>query len=257
MQDIGGLRAIVSNLSKARSLERNYLDSNFKHLFVGTKDYIANPKTSGYRSIHLVYRYSNPRTPGYDGILLELQIRSHLQHAWATAVETMGTFLDHSLKSSEGPDDWLRFFADAGAAFARLEKTPSVPGYESRGEAEIYEKVVQTANDLNVHVRLQAFTIAAEKISGVKRKGTYHVVVLNTTEKTVRINTYSQAELERANAQYFREEQLITEGAPLQAVLVSAGPIKNLRRAYPNYFLDTRAFASQLKRIERIVGQFT
>ena len=57
--------------------------------------------------MHLVYKYINPICPDYDGLFVELQIRTRLQHTWATAVETMGTYLEFSLKSSEGPEDWL------------------------------------------------------------------------------------------------------------------------------------------------------
>ncbi len=44
-------------------------------------------------------------------LLIELQLRTRLQHEWATAVETMGTFLQSSLKSSQGPEEWLDFFS--------------------------------------------------------------------------------------------------------------------------------------------------
>jgi ppGpp synthetase/RelA/SpoT-type nucleotidyltranferase len=104
MQDIGGLRAVVSSLKKARDLEQNYRNSSFKHELVGQRDYIARPSPSGYRSVHLIYRYRNDRAPDYNGLLIELQIGTRLQHAWATAVETMGTFLSYALKSSEGPN---------------------------------------------------------------------------------------------------------------------------------------------------------
>ena len=110
MQDIGGLRAVVNTLKQVRLLEDDYLNSNFKHTPMKTTDYINNPKSSGYRSVHLIYKYRNKSKPAYDGLLIELQIRTKLQHAWATAVETMGTFLKQALKSSEGEREWLEFF---------------------------------------------------------------------------------------------------------------------------------------------------
>ncbi len=109
MQDIGGLRAVVSTLPQLNKLYENYKDTRFTHKLVSEYDYVAKPKISGYRSIHLVYKYALPRPSAYDGLQVELQLRTRLQHAWATAVETVGTFLEHSLKSSEGPDEWLNF----------------------------------------------------------------------------------------------------------------------------------------------------
>jgi hypothetical protein len=57
MQDIGGLRAVVPALSHVKRLVSSYQSSRFLHELVSTRDYIASPKTSGYRSVHLVYRY--------------------------------------------------------------------------------------------------------------------------------------------------------------------------------------------------------
>jgi len=249
MQDIGGLRAVVSSLRKARDLEQNYRNSSFKHELVGQRDYIARPSPSGYRSIHLIYRYGNDRAPDYNGLLIELQIRTRLQHAWATAVETMGTFLRYALKSSEGPKKWLDFFALTGSAFAHLENCPAVPGYDRLSAKETFQAVETTAAELDVRHRLQAFTIAANAISGGRKLGSYHLVVLDPSTKTVTIQSFGRDRLEEANLEYTKTERRIADGDAIQAVLVSAGPVENLRRAYPNYFLDTREFVNQLTRM--------
>lgn len=257
MQDIGGLRAVVSNLTKVRKLEKDYLNSRFNHDHVASYDYIEHPKPSGYRGIHLVYRYKNHRVPEYNGLLIELQIRTELQHAWATAVETMGTFLNHALKSSEGPDVWLKFFSLTGSAFAHLEKTQTVPGYENLSLEDTFGKVLSQVEKLQIKDRLQAFSIAAKRIHIDRKPGSYHLVILNPNEKTVEVRTYSAVNLSKAGKDYTDIESRIAEGAPLQAVLVSAGSIENLQRAYPNYFLDTHKFIQQLQRIERMYKSLT
>ena len=257
MQDIGGLRAVVSNLNKVRILENNYLTSRFNHDLVASYDYINNPKASGYRGIHLVYRYKNYRVPEYNGLLIELQIRTELQHAWATAVETMGTFLNHALKSSEGPNVWLDFFSLIGSAFAHLEKTQPVPGYEELSLQETFSAVLSKVKQLQVKDRLQAFSVAAKRIHIDRKPGSYHLVILNPEEKTVEVRTYSAGNLSIAGQHYTEIESRIAEGAPLQAVLVAAGNIENLRRAYPNYFLDTNKFIKQIQRIERLNKSLT
>jgi hypothetical protein len=113
MQDIGGVRAVLKTIKDVRDLEREYRNkSHFKHELVNEKDYIESPKNTGYRGIHLIYKYKNNRKKAkeYNGLLLELQIRTRLQHAWATAVETMGTFLGQPLKSMDGDKKWFDFF---------------------------------------------------------------------------------------------------------------------------------------------------
>ena len=133
MQDIGGLRAIVRGMQQVRMLEKKYREGRLDHKLVNSKDYISNPKADGYRCVHLVFRYYNDRAPQYNGLHVELQIRTKLQHAWATAVETMGTFLGQALKSGMGDDVWRRFFSVVSAGFAKIEETAPVPGYESLG----------------------------------------------------------------------------------------------------------------------------
>lgn len=251
MNDIGGLRAVLGSAKKVRDLEADYRASIFQHELVGQKDYINTPKESGYRSIHLIYKYNNARAEArpYKGLFVELQFRSQRQHAWATAVETMGAFLNRALKSSEGPTEWLEFFSLAGCAFAHLEKTAPVPGYEHLSEEEVYRKVSSTAAELGVIDRLRAFAIATDHIAVNRQPGSYRLVVLNLDEKTVDISTFPLHQLNEANVAYTKMEEKIQEGAPLQAVLVSTGSISNLRRAYPNYFLDTDAFIDVLKKI--------
>lgn len=255
MQDIGGLRAVVSSLKKVLQLEDNYRNSRFKHDLHTSRDYINKPKKSGYRSIHLVYRYENPIVPKYNGLYIELQIRSRLQHAWATAVETMGTYLDHALKSSEGPEKWLDFFSLVGSAFAHMEGTSPVPGYEELPKEETYQKVIKKMEELDVRDKLMAFSVATKHVSTDSKKGSYHLIVLNSIEKKVSIFTYAKDQLEKANKDYVKLERKASEEKPFQAVLVSAGSIKSLRQAYPNYFLDTREFVKQLNRIKRTVNE--
>jgi len=251
MQDIGGLRAVVNTLGHVREVRSNYRKSRFLHDLVAERDYIDSPKHSGYRGIHLVYRYKSDIAAQYNGLLLELQLRTKLQHTWATAVETMGTFLNHALKSSEGPEEWLDFFSLTGSAFALKEKTTPVPRYAEMSAKETYAACNAEAERLNVRSRLEAFSVAANSISQHKGGGTYHLIVLDPINMTVQINSYSRDRLEEANKAYTKTEERIVKGESIQAVLVSAGPIDQLRRAYPNYFLDTREFLHQLDRLAK------
>jgi ppGpp synthetase/RelA/SpoT-type nucleotidyltranferase len=101
MQDIGGLRAVVREVDYVYKLRDLLLKGRFLHKLVREDDYIRKPKASGYRSLHLVYRYANKYAPEYTGLQIEIQLRTELQHIWATAVETMGIILKQSLKSDE------------------------------------------------------------------------------------------------------------------------------------------------------------
>ena len=255
MQDIGGLRAVVGTTKQLAVLNESYLSSKLTHKLVSQYDYVRHPKPSGYRSIHLVYRYKGRTPTPYDGLLLELQLRTRVQHSWATAVETAGTFLEHSLKSNEGPEEWLKFFALAGNAFAFLEGTSRVPGFEALGRAETYALTVAESNRLRVRDMLLGYSSAVKEIAPGTRTAAFYLIELNVKqeEKTVSITPFARDQLERANVAYAElEKQASLSGN--QVVLVSAGSIESLRRAYPNYFLDTHEFLRNLARVTPFIN---
>ena len=114
MQDIAGCRAIVSSVEHVYELAKMYQPKYAEHELDAVNDYIRNPKSDGYRSYHLIYRYSNKNNPLYDGLKIEMQFRSVLQHCWATAVEIADIFYREGLKAHRGSPYWRRFFRAHG-----------------------------------------------------------------------------------------------------------------------------------------------
>jgi hypothetical protein len=251
LQDVGGCRAIVGSSSHVHKIRKAYLDSQLRHELKHEKDYIAEPKESGYRGIHLVYRYISDRSEDYNGLQIELQLRSRYQHAWATAVETAGTFLERSLKSSQGPADWLEFFRYVSSAFALAEGQPTVPG-TPKGKGELKRWVAERAKALDVTRKLKAFGAAVQQLTGVEYGDAhYFLLELRPDKNTVAVTPFSAHQLKEANAAYTELEQRIASEsiAGVQAVLVSVDKLESLRKAYPNYFLDTGVFLEYLKQV--------
>ena len=60
----------------------------------------------------------------YNGKRIELQVRTRLQHSWATAVEAVGLFRGEELKNHKGSEEWLRLFKLLSAEFAEAERCP-------------------------------------------------------------------------------------------------------------------------------------
>ena len=92
MQDVGGLRAIVTDIRQLNDLKKKYARLRTKHSLERVHDYISETKESGYRGVHIIYKYHSPEKPQYDGLYVEIQLRTRLQHLWATAVETVDFF---------------------------------------------------------------------------------------------------------------------------------------------------------------------
>ena len=249
MQDIGGLRAVVTSVPRVRSLEKSYRESAFEHVLTNSKNYIDEPKEDGYRGVHLIYRYVNSRAPAYSGLSLELQIRTQRQHAWATAVETMGTFLGQALKAGQGDQPWREFFQKASAALAVVERTAPVPGFESQDRTRVFRDLAASEARLRVLQRLEGFAIATDQITTERGQGAYHLIILDSERRAVSIRPYAVASLQQATLDYGEVERRAQSGESVEAVLVSAGPVAALRKAYPNYFLDTQAFVQEMSRI--------
>jgi hypothetical protein len=253
MQDIGGCRVVLRSPAEVRRLAQDYRSSRIKHHLVGEKDYITTPKESGYRGIHLIYRYHSDRMTTYNGLLIELQIRTLLQHAWATAVETVGIFLEHSLKSSMGPNEWLRFFALSASAFARVERSPLVPGTPTTAR-ELIREIGRLKGELNVEQQLRTFGQALRVTERASRREA-HFFLLALTPGNLTIYSYRKDELSRATTEYLRIEKDNERVSGAQAVLVAAESLKALRRAYPNFYLDTERFLLGLRRATYPVGR--
>ena len=113
-----GVGLSFGSITALKRLHRLYQRTQFKHRLVHFDDYVGCPRESGYRSIHLVYRYRSDKNPAHNDLKIEMQLAApRLQHAWATAVETVGTFKGQFLKSGLGDMEWLRFFALTGSAY--------------------------------------------------------------------------------------------------------------------------------------------
>lgn len=249
MQDIGGCRAVLKNVAQVRELREIYRSSRIKHELHTDDDYIENPKQSGYRGVHLIYRYYSDRSEAYNSLKIEMQLRSQYQHAWATAVETVGTFVQQALKSSIGTDEWLRFFELMGGEIAYREGTAAVPGTPSNRE-ELRRELRRVERELDVSRRLPLYGAALRHVeAGNTRDNSYYYLLeLDPDEPSLFITGYPKSHSELANAAYTEIERAIaSRDSRGDAVLVSADGIAQLRRAYPNYFADTRVFVGLLQ----------
>ncbi len=250
MQDIAGIRAIVSTADQARELLHSYQASSLRHTKKVT-DYIEKPRASGYRGIHIIWRYlsDQPGAQIYNGLNLEMQIRSSLQHTWATTVETMGTLTKQALKSSLGDDDWLRFFSLMGSVLAFKEGATPVPGTPD-DFGEVIVELRKFAASTNAQFRLRTLGTALqqldENVTGVPN-AKYFLLELTPDTDTIKITGFKSNQSQEAQNQYTEVEKRTSGDERSDAVLVSVDSIASLRRAYPNYFLDTGAFADLLE----------
>lgn len=241
MQDIAGCRAVLSSIGQV-ALLRSYYESDIRD------DYITEPASSGYRSVHAVSQYQGKTKTEFDGLLVETQIRTALQHAWATAVETVDTFTGSDLKSGYGDPMWRRLFALISSAFALREKCACVPSTPSDPQL-IRSELRDLERELGLVARLQTWHRTAQVVRDPSfRFKKYLLIEQWPSTGEIRLHTFSPGQFEEATRKYVELEQQVTAENRLQVVMASAESLPALKRAYPNLFVDPSAFLRAYER---------
>jgi ppGpp synthetase/RelA/SpoT-type nucleotidyltranferase len=130
LQHLGGCRVILPTIADVETLV-DRIKHRARHE-IREDNYILNPKNDGYRSHHLMLTYQG-RGPKevFTGRKIELQVRTTLQHSWATAIEAVGLFRREELKNNSGSAEWLRLFKLMSAEFDDAEHCPLPPDIPS------------------------------------------------------------------------------------------------------------------------------
>lgn len=92
IDDIVGCRVIVDSVDEVYKIYNEIIDLK-QSGYIGIKtikDYIKEPESSGYRSLHVIINQLCSYEEESRTYRIELQIRTRLQHYWSTAVEAMG-----------------------------------------------------------------------------------------------------------------------------------------------------------------------
>jgi hypothetical protein len=247
MQDIGGYRAVLKDVKDLKKLRDALSYQRINHKLERITDYVKCPKNTGYRSIHFVYKYSSVRDM-FDGLKIELQIRTKLQHNWATAVETAGIITRTSLKSNQGPDEWLNFFKIVSSLFAIKEKLPIMEEHKDLTMEQLMVKCHDYCQELNILTKLKAIRVSTNKIESDNFPGDYYLLNININKMYVNIQIFNKNQFEYATNEYLKLEKSINENENA-VVLVSATSIKTLKKAYPSYFLDTSEFIQAIEKM--------
>jgi len=249
MQDLGGVRIVFDNSEDLYTYYNEILKSKaFKIL--RTKDYIKEPKETGYRGIHIVYNIY-----GYN---IELQLRTEGQHIWATTVETVGWYLKQDLKSGKGEEEYLKTFKEFSSFFNDKESgsISSNPLIESNlfyiidkaGIYCFYPNVINGDNSCNINLSLWTSSDPTNRINGdsdlyfciTGREYPHEANDINISEArgVYPTNIYGYQNNFSANNFYEGLEKTNHD----KNILVWVSNASKLENAYPCFFLWTAPF---------------
>jgi ppGpp synthetase/RelA/SpoT-type nucleotidyltranferase len=111
MQDVGGVRVLLPSLRHVYALSRRLRKT---WTIIRVRDYIAEPKSSGYRALHLIVQR--------NGFAIEVQLRTIMQDIWANIVEEQGRELAVGFKFGAGAADIHAAFVVASETLARFDR---------------------------------------------------------------------------------------------------------------------------------------
>lgn len=277
MQDIGGCRVIVSNqkvLKKILFELKRMPEFKIKGGKAKINDYIQSPKSDGYRSIHIVGKF-----PDVDGKMrfIEIQLRTPIQHHWATAVEIVDLFTKQSLKTNQGSRDWKSLFKEVSTQFEIMERIKNFDtlmiekrytGYVRElhrhyGDKQLYDatsveyktlkKCYNSINSLNVIQLMEGFAQSIQWVDEdmiVSDEDGYVLITIDFETKKMTAIVFSQGDANKAELAYIEEEKKASKNKKLVA-MVATPNIGDLKIAYPNYFADSSEFIKYLLIVDK------
>lgn len=115
LDDIAGVRVVCPFLSDVYHVARMLTGQDDVEL-VRSKDYVANPKDNGYRSLHLIVRIPVFLSDRVEKVKVEVQLRTIAMDFWAT--------LEHKLfykYTDQLPEDFAGELASTAVVAAQLD----------------------------------------------------------------------------------------------------------------------------------------
>lgn len=234
MHDIAGCRVICNNLEELRLIRSEFNERRVFHKRISDEkfNYLSNPKSSGYRGIHDVFSHESKMAEmsPWNGLKVEIQYRTQVQHAWATGVEVCDRIFKDRLKFGQGEAQHAYLFELWSEVLARhLEGMNSC--HCELSDRELVESVMS----LDAHARvLDAFG----KLSSFKGKIKSGRNLLLSIGEDQKPRVESFASFPKALAAAESVERLGSSGA--FAVAVRGRNTNELRSAFRNYFNDTK-----------------
>jgi GTP pyrophosphokinase len=251
MHDIAGCRVIFPDIDKLNEFRAEFHKARFAHKRKSVEEekwnYILHPKEDGYRGIHDVYEYDVRSETGttWNGLLIEIQYRTLLQHSWATAVEVAGLLTHNNPKFGQGSAELIRLFAIASELLARTFEG-SHAGIPDVDTEDLKVELLQLEDETRI---LQLFRRVNSKVVEIDFKKN-NILIFPFVDYDYEQENESELIIETfdtVNAAINRYGELESEmEGKADVVLVRADTFENLRITFRNYFADTTEFIDNL-----------
>ena len=236
MDDVAGCRLIFSNVKKLYNFRMQFHKARFNHKRrneLDKYDYIKRPKNTGYRGIHDVYEYDVRSDVGKSlaGLYVEIQYRTLVQHAWATAVELIGFVTESQPKFQEGDKRYETAMALASEILARSFENSKGP-FPDLDDSDLVRRFVDIDHEVGLLRTLRGLN-AADKAVTENR----NAILIFSAAGDLDVQTFRDA-TDALQALFDLEKKFPDR----DIVLVRADTSDEVRLAFKNYFSDARDF---------------
>lgn len=238
MDDVAGCRLIFKDRKALYQFRNTFHKARFKHKRRNLDnqdkyDYIKAPKSTGYRGVHDVYEYDVNSEVGkaLAGLYVEIQYRTLVQHAWATAVELIGFITDNQPKFQTGDARFERAMALASEILARAHESQKgcFPNLDDR---QIVTEFLAVDKEIGLLEMLRGLNSFQHSASTHK-----NAILIFSGGQPLEVRAFRDAT--DALRELFELEK---EFPDRDMVLVRADTSEDVRLAFKNYFSDARDF---------------
>lgn len=255
MQDIAGCRIILDDQSDLYAVRESLRGARFKHKRINDVDrydYIKNPKSTGYRGVHDVYEYQVLKDPSsnWNGLKIEIQFRTQVQHAWATAVEVADLITSSRIKFNDAKSSYLEYFQLASEILARAHEGQN-SCCAALSNSDLVTRFMHLEKGLNLLSTFDNLRSARDKQTAFRRN-TLLIFRFDVEDAQQRLQVRTFETVARAIEEYDRMEKALGESADI--VFVRGESEESIRDAFRNYFSDARAFVDLIRSGLEIVG---
>lgn len=222
MWDIAGCRCILNTPDNEKLYQLK--DIILKEYGVDCKmnDYVATPRTSGYRSIHIYVKDKETQTP------IEIQIRNNAQHNWATLVEIVDVLYE-SKNKEQGLNGPLGGFLSLFSKAKELSDEEFSQMLDMERKMKVFERMSKVLTRNNLNIRKQWLR--------QDRRGCYYVITANKKKsEIVTFSTFKDAE------KAYYEKYLANSDSNIVLTHIMNADFDQISMAYSNYVLAMHAF---------------
>ena len=238
MDDVAGCRLIFNTIDELYTFRSQIHNAKrMKHRLRNDPDkydYIKHPKDTGYRGIHDVYEYNGKKgaNQNCNGLNVEIQYRTRIQHAWSTTVEIIGQITENQPKFQRGEDRrYEQAMVYASEILSRAYEHMFGPLPDLSNE-ELVRRFIELNKEINLIQLLKGLNATNTETSNKK-----NAILIFKPNGELDVKTYKDAT--DALTALFSLEKEVTHD---DIVLVRANTSQEVREAYKNYFTDARDF---------------